>query len=372
MTNERAKAIRAALDDYVTRRHEPPPIGGMMALMYKDLALSELTDAGTFKGYLATWDVDLENERFAKGAFTKSIFAYVASGMNPAILWQHDMNERRERQWDTRTVVGRVTKMQEDDRGLLIEGRLDLKSEEGAAVRELMRLGSVSLSVGFVPHHWVMDEGVKTFTEAEILEATVTPRPAQPNAVILEVKDEKDNSLAMEQLRSHLRSSHDASLHLRASSMRDLVLLHRFYHAQLDGWSSEHIQTGRPDDGASVPTNETFQHPMEPEGEDLRAKARADAAWRRAKEAVRLDALRERNLLMERHNGSPLQASMTLAEWTAMQREKEREAFEVEESEIAAREADRVDEISRIRQAQEIGLDAFRDEFHIGTVRDVE
>ncbi len=91
------------------------PLG---SYLWKAMDVDKLTETGTFRGYLSTWDVDLDNEKFQKGAFTRSIFEYVAAGVMPAVIWQHDMPQGRTgpRAFDTANVVGRLTSMKEDNK----------------------------------------------------------------------------------------------------------------------------------------------------------------------------------------------------------------------------------------------------------------
>ncbi len=60
------------------------------------------------------------------------------------------------------------------------------------------------MSIGFVARTWT-DGDPKVFTEAEILEATLTPQPANPEARIIEVKASSEHWARM---RQHLRNSH--------------------------------------------------------------------------------------------------------------------------------------------------------------------
>jgi HK97 family phage prohead protease len=182
------------------------PLG---SYLWKAAAVDQLTETGTFRAYLSTWDVDSDNERFAKGAYTRSIFEYVSAGVMPAVVWQHDTvrsGGTRQRAFDQENVVGRVTSMKEDHRGLLITGKVNLDTERGKLIYGAMKEGKLAMSVGFVAHEWRMDGDVKTFTQAEILEATLTPNPANPNAVILEVKRHQPAPSSLARENSRLRA----------------------------------------------------------------------------------------------------------------------------------------------------------------------
>jgi HK97 family phage prohead protease len=226
------------------------PLG---AMLWKGLAVDQLTETGTFRGYLSTWDVDKDNERFEKGSYTRSIFEYVAAGVMPAVLWQHDTVRRgsdRHRAFDTANIVGRLTSMKEDDRGLLVTGRIDLSTDRGKLVYAALKTGVLSMSVGFAAHHWHDEDGVKTFDEVEILEATLTPNPANPEAVILEVKATSDD---WARVRQHLRNSHAGFSTVDTSSRTttELLTLHRLAHAEIPA-SPEHLRNATTDGNVEI------------------------------------------------------------------------------------------------------------------------
>ena len=178
------------------------PLG---ARLWKGAEVDTLTETGTFRAYLSTWDTDLENERFEKGAFIESIFDYYAAGVMPALLWQHDRSPAgRGRAFDTTNVVGRLMTMKEDNKGLLVTGRIDLGSDGGRLVYEALRKGLLSMSVGFVALRWHHEGGTRVFEKAEILEATLTDQPANPEARVLEVKHQPRQEKALERVLAHV------------------------------------------------------------------------------------------------------------------------------------------------------------------------
>jgi HK97 family phage prohead protease len=139
---------------------------------------------GWFQGYLATWDVDRDNERFAQGAFAEDIMSWKQLGSGPPVAWSHMHSAH------PGNLLGKVLTMTEDDNGLLIEGQLDMSVPEAVRVADLLYSGTLStMSVGFSASEWAFDPGdVRVFTKARVIEASLTPVPANPYAVILASK----------------------------------------------------------------------------------------------------------------------------------------------------------------------------------------
>lgn len=138
--------------------------------------------SGFFTAYVSTWDVDLDNERFEKGAFADSILRWKVESAMPPLLWHHDVR-------DPRSLIGMVKSMREDDRGLLIEAQLNLTNDRAVAAYEALLAGTLkTLSVGFIAHETKVEGGVGVILRAEIVEATLTPTPSNPRAQVLSVK----------------------------------------------------------------------------------------------------------------------------------------------------------------------------------------
>src|SRR5438105_1148064 len=99
--------------------------------------------SGFVSAYLATWAIDRDKERFAKGAFAASILRWDASGQQPPVLWEHDTETPA-------NVLGSITKMSETDQGLLVEIQLDLTNDTAVSVYERLLAGTLNtMSVGF-------------------------------------------------------------------------------------------------------------------------------------------------------------------------------------------------------------------------------
>ena len=91
-------------------------------------------DEGIFRGYGSTFgNVDSYGDTVAKGAFKKTI-ADAKSGVGPwpAMLSQHGSSDQ--------TPIGICTGIDEDDRGLRLQGKLALNTKGGADTYALLKM----------------------------------------------------------------------------------------------------------------------------------------------------------------------------------------------------------------------------------------
>ncbi len=141
------------------------------------LEIKAIDEQGAFSGYATVWgDIDAYGETLAKGSVKKSL-----RKREPAMLWQHD----------ARQPIGVWTKLKEDDRGLLVEGKLALNATIGKDTYALMQMGAVKgLSVGFLSQSMEVDakKNLVTFTEIDLWEISAVTFPALESATIDHVK----------------------------------------------------------------------------------------------------------------------------------------------------------------------------------------
>lgn len=146
------------------------------------LEIKELKEDGSFSGYGSVFGVvDAYGEVVAAGAFKESLARHKERGTMPALLWQHD----------PRQPVGAYTKMEEDKKGLYVEGKLAMKTQRGAEAHELLSMHAVTgLSIGFIPKAWEddQDEGVRTLTRIDLWETSIVTFPANEDAQIEAVR----------------------------------------------------------------------------------------------------------------------------------------------------------------------------------------
>ncbi|MDR1874235.1 MAG: HK97 family phage prohead protease [Synergistaceae bacterium] len=142
--------------------------------------VKELTDAGTFRGYGSVFDVvDAWDDVVLKGAFTKSL-----AKKKPALLWQHDSGKP----------IGVYTSMEEDNRGLKLEGRLLIDAvAQAKEAHALLQAGAINgLSIGYIPLAWEYEtrkeKRVRVLKEIDLWETSLVTFPANPKAIVGSVK----------------------------------------------------------------------------------------------------------------------------------------------------------------------------------------
>ncbi len=144
--------------------------------------VKELDEQGLLSGYASVFgNEDLCGDIIAKGAFKKSLSAAKKAGRMPAMLWQHD----------TREPIGVWDKFEEDDHGLMANGRLVLETQRGAEAYALLKAGAIrGLSIGFNTINSKIDADTKqrTLTEIDLWETSLVTFPANPQAMVGSVR----------------------------------------------------------------------------------------------------------------------------------------------------------------------------------------
>jgi HK97 family phage prohead protease len=136
------------------------------------------TEEGYMVGYAATWHVDSVGDQFQKGAFTKTIKESIGKHKIPLMV-RHASNGG-----EVEDVVGVITDAREDDYGLLIWGKWH-EDEKSNEIRKKVVGGKVDgLSVGYQE----MKREGNTIKEARLIETTITVKPCNVRARILDAK----------------------------------------------------------------------------------------------------------------------------------------------------------------------------------------
>lgn len=155
----------------------------------KDLSfeIKAVSDDGLFSGYASVFDnVDSYGDIVRKGAFVESIGEWEAKGKMPPILWNHDPSDP----------IGVYTKMQEDDKGLFVEGRLLIDDVPRAKqTHALMKAGVIDgLSIGYRIKEYLynVDEEVTDLIKLSLREVSIVTFPANPETRIEAVKSRLD------------------------------------------------------------------------------------------------------------------------------------------------------------------------------------
>lgn len=153
-------------------------------MKFHDIAfdIKEVRTSGTFAGYGSVYGViDQGDDIVAQGCFTDSLAEWQNKGRMPALLWQHRASEP----------IGVYTSIKEDENGLYVEGKLALKTQQGAEAYELLQMKAISgLSIGFMTREDSFDQktGVRTIKKADLWECSLVTFPMNDEARIESVK----------------------------------------------------------------------------------------------------------------------------------------------------------------------------------------
>lgn len=172
------------------------------------LDIKEITEEGRFSGYASVFDViDYFDDVILRGAFEKSI-----SEKKPVMLWQHDSDEP----------IGVYESITEDDIGLWVNGRLLLDLERAKEAYILLKNQAIrGLSIGFVPTLWEWEtrennRRIRLLKEVDLWEISLVTFPANPKALVDDVKSVKSVRDVEDVLREAGFSRNDAKILIAA------------------------------------------------------------------------------------------------------------------------------------------------------------
>jgi uncharacterized protein len=175
---------------------------------------------GVFSGYGSVFGVtDWYGDVVEPGAFGKSLQLWAEKGKSPAMLWQHD----------SRKPIGKWTRLAEDAKGLYVEGKLALKTRDGADAYEHLKEGTISgLSIGFeLPKgggEWDPKSETFRLKQIDLWEVSPVTFPANEAAQVEAVKAALDNPRDFErQLRDVLGLTQAQAKKLMAGGFKALA-----------------------------------------------------------------------------------------------------------------------------------------------------
>lgn len=134
---------------------------------------------GIVTGYLATWDVDRGKDRFEKGAFQESLADHKNRNRMLRMKGYHS------------TIIGGfpIDTVYEDEKGLYVEGNINLETQLGREVYALAKQGVLTdFSIGYSVQESEFENGVRVIKKATVWEGSVVDEPMNPHANINEVK----------------------------------------------------------------------------------------------------------------------------------------------------------------------------------------
>lgn len=146
------------------------------------LVLDEVSEEGTVRGYASVFgNVDQGGDVVLPGAFKESLRA--RKGRRLPMLWNHDPSQ----------LVGGWTTLEEDERGLRVEGALELAVAKAVELHALARRGVIGgMSIGYRAIKASRDDatGIRRLAEVELWEVSLVTFPMNTEATIEGVKGE--------------------------------------------------------------------------------------------------------------------------------------------------------------------------------------
>lgn len=141
--------------------------------------------SGRISGYGAVFgNVDSYKERVLPGAFTKSLADHKARGARIKMLWQHRPD----------VPIGSWDRAAEDQKGLFVEGQLNLKTAAGKDAYEHILAGDIDgLSIGYQEKQVEQNsDGVRDLVELDVYEVSPVTFPANRAAGVTAVKSQAE------------------------------------------------------------------------------------------------------------------------------------------------------------------------------------
>lgn len=156
-----------------------------MKMEHKSFALDvkAVEKSGEFAGYLSVFgNMDSYRDIVMPGAFAESLAEWNTKGRLPPILWQHRSGEP----------LGPYTKMQEDQKGLYVEGRLlvdDIpRAKEAHALMAHKVVSGMSIGFETIGEEWDKTNRVRKLTKLKLWEGSIVTFPANEEAQVEAVK----------------------------------------------------------------------------------------------------------------------------------------------------------------------------------------
>ncbi len=150
------------------------------------LEIKSLKENGEFEGYGSTFggEPDAYGDVIAPGAYTESLARHKAKGTMPKLFWQHNSDEP----------IGKWVDANEDNHGLLMQGKLNMDVQRGREAYALLKAGDIDgLSIGYRIKEYSVDteSGVWTLEKLDLVEVSIVSVGANENAVVQSVKAAK-------------------------------------------------------------------------------------------------------------------------------------------------------------------------------------
>lgn len=161
------------------------------------LQIKSLNESGEFEGYGSTFggEPDSYGDVVAPGAFSESLAEHKSKGTMPKLFWQHDRREP----------IGKWLEAKEDEKGLLLRGKLNMGVQRGKEAYALLKEEDIDgLSIGYRIREYSVDTDTNVWTleKLDLLEISVVSIGANENATIDQVKSHKQTMTLVERLKA--------------------------------------------------------------------------------------------------------------------------------------------------------------------------
>lgn len=145
--------------------------------------LKSISDRGAFAGYLSVFgNMDSYRDIVMPGAFSQTLKDWAAQEALPPVLWQHDSAQP----------LGPYTKMEEDDKGLYVEGQLLVDEiPQAAAAAALLRSKTIrgqSIGYSVKVEQFDSDLNVLKLMQVKLYEGSIVTFPANTEASVTDIK----------------------------------------------------------------------------------------------------------------------------------------------------------------------------------------
>ncbi|MBL0942618.1 MAG: HK97 family phage prohead protease [Alphaproteobacteria bacterium] len=143
--------------------------------------IQTLNHQGLFSGYASVFNIeDEQNDIIKPGAFCRSLETLERQSLLPKMLWQHDAHQP----------IGRWLFMEEDEKGLYVEGQLIFEVRRAQEAYALIRSKAIDgLSIGYRVQESFKERSSQTrhITKLELFEVSLVTFAANPAARIMNV-----------------------------------------------------------------------------------------------------------------------------------------------------------------------------------------
>ena len=153
-----------------------------MKYLNRPIEIKAVNQDGLFSGYASVFEeIDSYRDIVKRGAFEKTLADTESKGRAVPILWQHDASKP----------IGVYTSLKEDERGLYVEGQLNMDVQQAREALSLLKqkaLSGISIGYNSVRYDTDVKSGVRRLYELKLFEASLVTFPACDSARVTDVK----------------------------------------------------------------------------------------------------------------------------------------------------------------------------------------